>query len=65
MAIEKGVLISVLGIAVVGIVGYKIIQKKNPKIFKKIKKTVSNIGDGTGKLFSGAKDSFRKGYASA
>jgi len=64
MVIEKTVL-TVLGVALAGFVGYKIIKKKNPEWIKQVKKVISNPIEGTEKLFKGAKSSFLEGYASA
>ncbi|MBF0384243.1 MAG: hypothetical protein HQL27_00075 [Candidatus Omnitrophica bacterium] len=58
-------LLTIAGIAVIGVVGYKILKKKNPKVLKDIKNSVSNIKQNTVKLFEGAAESFKEGYASA
>lgn len=55
-------LLVIAGIAVVGVVGYKIIKKKNPEFFKDC---ASKIKKSTGDLFEGASESFKEGYASA
>ena len=55
-------LLIIAGVAVAGVVGYKIIKKKNPEFFKdcgdKIKKSTNNI-------FEGASEAFQEGYSSA
>ncbi|MBF0521931.1 MAG: hypothetical protein HQL24_02625 [Candidatus Omnitrophica bacterium] len=58
-------LLVVAGIAVVGVVGYKILKKKNPKILKDVQQSVVGIKNSTVKLFEGAAESFKEGYASA
>lgn len=65
MSIEKGV-IAAIAVVAVGIVGYKVIQKKRASgLLSGAKKTVGGIGGGLGKFFDDATDSFRKGYESA
>lgn len=61
---EKSLLI-IAGVAVVGVVGYKIIKKKNPEMLKNLEHSFSNISGSTAKLFEGAAQSFKEGYASA
>ncbi|MBF0533023.1 MAG: hypothetical protein HQL23_08025 [Candidatus Omnitrophica bacterium] len=58
-------LLAIAGIAIVGVVGYKIIKKQNPKLLKDIGHSFSNIGDSTAKVLEGAAQSFKEGYASA
>ena len=68
MAIQKGALAAVaaaVGVAFVGLVGYKIVKKKNPKLLNKAKESVKNIKKRTSKVLEGAKKSFEEGYASA
>jgi len=51
-------LLAIAAVAVVGVVGYKIIKKKNPEFLNKIK-------EGTNNFFEGASEAFKEGYASA
>ena len=51
----------IAGVAVAGIVGYKIIKKKNPNFFKNF---AANIEKGTDNFFTDASKSFKEGYAS-
>ena len=55
-------LLVIAGIAVAGVVGYKIIKKKNPEFFKNC---ASKIKESTNNIFEGATEAFREGYASA
>ena len=55
-------LLVIAGVAVAGVVGYKIIKKKNPEFFKNC---ASKIRTSTNNLFEGASESFKEGYASA
>ena len=59
--ITKSIL-AIAALAVIGVVGYKIIKKKNPEFFKncgdKIKESTNNV-------FDGASEAFKEGYASA
>ena len=55
-------LLVIAGVAVVCVVGYKIIKKKNPEFFKNC---ASKIKDSTDHLFEGASQAFKEGYASA
>ena len=55
-------LLAIAGIAVIGVVGYKIIKKKNPEFFKNC---ASKIKDSTNNVFEGASEAFKEGYASA
>ena len=55
-------LLVVAGVAVVGVVGYKIIKKKNPEFFKDV---AGNIKKSTNDFFEGASEAFKEGYASA
>ncbi|MBF0479924.1 MAG: hypothetical protein HQL26_10620 [Candidatus Omnitrophica bacterium] len=58
----KGLLIAV-GVVFAGFVGYKIIQKKNPALIKKIKSSVADAGKGMSSMIEEAKESFYEGYA--
>ena len=64
MTIEKA-LIATTGMVLAGVVGYKIVKKKNPKLIENTKKTISDITNAPVKFFKGARESFREGYASA
>ena len=64
MAIEK-TLVTGVGVVLAGLVGYKIIKKKNPKWVKKVKHALSNTTGGASKLLEGSKEAFQEGYASA
>ena len=55
-------LLAIAGIAVVGVVGYKIIKKKNPDFFKNC---TAKVKESTNNLFEGASEAFKEGYASA
>ena len=68
MVVEKGVLVSaatVVGVAFVGLVGYKIVKKKKPELLEKAKKPFRNIKKRTSEIVASAKQSFREGYAQA
>lgn len=58
-------LLIAVGIVLAGVVGYKIIKKKNPEWIDKTKKALSNSTKGVTKVIDGAKQSFREGFASA
>ncbi|MBF0477928.1 MAG: hypothetical protein HQL26_00430 [Candidatus Omnitrophica bacterium] len=58
----KGLLIAV-GVVFAGFVGYKIIEKKNPALFKKIKGNITNAGKNMSAMVEEAKESFYEGYA--
>ena len=59
--VTKSLLI-LAGVAVAGVVGYKIIKKKNPEFFKNCS---SKIKESTNNFFEGATEAFKEGYASA
>jgi len=59
--ITKALLV-IAGVAVAGVVGYKIIKKKNPEFFKNC---AENIKNSTNNLFEGASEAFKEGYDSA
>ncbi|MBF0491071.1 MAG: hypothetical protein HQL15_10780 [Candidatus Omnitrophica bacterium] len=54
-------LLIIAGVAVAGVVGYKIIKKKNPKFFENCAESIKNS---TGNFFEGATEAFKEGYAS-
>jgi len=54
-------LLVIASVAVVGVVGYKIIKKKNPEFFKNCS---SKVKDCTNNMFEGATEAFKEGYAS-
>jgi hypothetical protein len=56
-------LLVIAGVAVVGVVGYKILKKKN--VSKKIQDTVSTVKTKAASFIDGAAESFKEGYASA
>jgi len=55
-------LLAIAGVAVVGVVGYKIIKKRNPEFFKDC---AAKIKNSTNNFFEGASEAFNEGYASA
>ena len=55
-------LLIIAGIAVAGVVGYKIIKKKNPEFFKNCS---NKVKESTDNLFEGASEAFKEGYDSA
>lgn len=66
--IEKPCLVvtaGVVGVVLLGMIGYKIFKKKNGKLMTKAKKTVSSIRTKTNEMIANAKASFAEGYASA
>ena len=60
----KGLWIAV-GVVFAGVVGYKIIEKKNPALLKKIKGSVAEAGNKVQAVVADAKESFYEGYAQA
>jgi len=58
---EKSLLV-LAGVVLAGVVGYKIIRKKNPRLFEDC---AANIKKGTDNFFEGASESFKEGYAAA
>ncbi|MBF0217831.1 MAG: hypothetical protein HQL30_12665 [Candidatus Omnitrophica bacterium] len=57
---------SLLAIAVAifaGFVGYKVLEKKNPALLKKVKKSVADAGQNVCDVVTEAKQSFYEGYA--
>lgn len=67
MVIEKGLaaVAAVIGVAFVGVVGYKIIKKKNPDALKGVSKAIGKIKDKASEIAKGAADAFSEGYAQA
>jgi hypothetical protein len=67
MVIEKGLaaIAAVVGVVFVGVVGYKIIKKKNPDALKGVSKVMGNIRDKASEIAKGAAESFSEGYAQA
>ncbi len=59
---EKGLVVAIVAVFA-GFVGYKIIQKKNPELIKKIKGSVDNVGKKLSTVADEAKASFAEGYA--
>jgi len=55
-------LLVIASVAVVGVVGYKIIKKRNPDFFRNCG---DKIKESTGNVFEGASEAFKEGYASA
>ncbi|MBF0252338.1 MAG: hypothetical protein HQL29_00840 [Candidatus Omnitrophica bacterium] len=62
--VEKSILITA-GVIFVGLVGYKIVKKKNPKLIDDAKVSLDKVKLKTDKIISSAKNAFREGYASA
>lgn len=60
-----GIVGTLAGAAFIGIVGYKVIEKKNPALLKKAKKSVSGAKERISDIAEGARDSFREGFVSA
>ncbi|MBF0330874.1 MAG: hypothetical protein HQL17_02975 [Candidatus Omnitrophica bacterium] len=58
----KGLLAAV-GVVFVGVVAYKIIEKKNPAMLKGIKKSIDDAGSQMSAVIDDAKESFYEGYA--
>ena len=62
--IEKSLLV-VLGVVVVGFVGYEIVKREKPELLAKAKKSLSGATSGITDALKSAKASFMEGYASA
>ena len=62
MGIGKGLFVAAVAVFA-GYVGYKILQKKNPDLIKKVKDSVSNAGQKFSDVLSEARQSFHEGYA--
>lgn len=58
-------LFAVVGVIFVGVVGYKILEKKNPALIKKVKGSVAGVGNKVSAIIDDAKESFYEGYAQA
>jgi len=56
-------LLAVVGVVFIGVVGYKILEKKNPALIKKVKGSIDGVGDKINAVISDAKESFYEGYA--
>ncbi len=67
MSFENGVLVGAGATAaavVAGIVAYKVVKKRKPRIIEKAKKSVVGIKNKTFEIVKGAKGAFREGYVS-
>jgi len=62
--LEKSLLI-VLGVAVVGFVGYEIVKREKPELLKKAKKSLADAGRSVQDALKSARSAFMEGYASA
>lgn len=62
MGIGKGLAVAAVAVFA-GFVGYKILQKKNPDLIKKVKGSVSDAGSKLSGMLSEARQSFQEGYA--
>ncbi len=62
--LEKSLLI-ILGVAVVGFVGYEIVKREKPELLAKMKKSFSGATSEIANALKSAKASFQEGYASA
>jgi len=60
----KGLLIGA-GVVIVGIVAYKVVKKKNPKLLATAKKKASDVGKRTSEIVAEAKRAFSEGFTSA
>ncbi|MBF0486355.1 MAG: hypothetical protein HQL16_07580 [Candidatus Omnitrophica bacterium] len=58
----KGLLAAV-AVVFAGVVGYKILEKKNPALIKKVKGSIDEAGEKMGSILTDAKESFYEGYA--
>ena len=67
MVIEKGLaaVAAVVGVVFVGVVGYKIIKKKNPHAFKSVSKVMADMKNKASEIARGAAESFSEGFAQA
>ena len=66
IAIDDGFWIGVgaTAVAVVaGLVTYKIVKKKKPKVIETARKSVARVKDKTAEIAKGAKEAFGEGYA--
>lgn len=62
MSIEKGLAVAA-GVVFIGLVGYRIVQKKKPELLKKARKSASDVTKRASKIAEKARASFRAGYA--
>jgi hypothetical protein len=62
MGFDKGLIIAVVAVFA-GFVGYKIIEKKNPQLLKKMKSSVAGAGKKVSSIVDEAKASFQEGYS--
>ncbi|MBF0569711.1 MAG: hypothetical protein HQL18_02925 [Candidatus Omnitrophica bacterium] len=58
----KGLWVAV-GVVFAGVVGYKILEKKNPALLKKVKGSVDKAAEKVSSIVTDAKESFYEGYA--
>ncbi|MBF0511153.1 MAG: hypothetical protein HQL13_02370 [Candidatus Omnitrophica bacterium] len=56
-------LFAVVAVVFVGVVGYKILEKKNPGLIKKVKGSIDEVGEKMSSVITDAKESFYEGYA--
>ena len=64
MTIVKALIVTTIAV-LIGVVGYKVIKRKNPELIENTKNKISKITSAPTEFLKGAKDSFREGYASA
>jgi hypothetical protein len=62
MSVSEGLVAAVVAVFA-GFVGYKILEKKNPQLLKKMKSSVSGAGKRVSGMVEEAKASFHEGYA--
>lgn len=62
MGIGKGIFVAAVAVFA-GFVGYKILEKKNPELIKKVKNSISNAGKKLSDSLNEARESFHEGYA--
>lgn len=60
----KGIL-TVVAVVFVGVVGYKILEKKNPALIRQVKGSVAGVGKKVSAIIDDARESFYEGYARA
>jgi hypothetical protein len=56
-------IVAAIVVVFAGVVGYKIIKKKNPGLINKVKSSASGIGNKFSSFADEAKSSFAEGYA--
>ena len=61
MDVVKGLFVAAVAVFA-GFVGYKIVEKKNPQLIKKVKGSFSDAGKRVTDIVSEAKESFNEGY---